>query len=321
MRAGAFGMSLLADPLNVSILEALSDGPLDLPTLRCAAAKPAPTTLRTHIRDLAGLGLIERTISEGFARSVSHELTPSGHELLTAARLFRRWLDSSPDGSVPLESSAGKKTIRALAEGWSTTILRALAAKPLSLTELDQSIVGANYPALERRLVAMREEGQIAPIPGVTPTRYALTKWMREAVAPILAVSGWEDRRELEATDPLARIDTEGIFLLAVPLMDAPNSLTGTCRLAIEIDNGLKPDQVGVVICLSEGRAISYRSDQRAEAHAWATGSIEAWTKAIGLGQKNEIEVGGDRTLATEVVTGLSRTLRPHGRSRQIQRA
>ncbi len=307
MRAGAFGMSLLADSLNVSVLEALASGPLDLPTLRRAAGKPAPTTLRTHIRELSGLGLLDRRISPGFARSVSHELTQSGRELLTAGSLFRRWLDSSPDGAVPLESPAGKRTIRALADGWSTTILRALAAKPLSLTELDQSIVGANYPALERRLAAMREAGQIAPVSGEGPTRYGLTRWMREAVAPILAVTGWEDRRGFEPADRLARIDTEGIFLLAVPLMEAPGSLQGTCRLAIEVENGRTPEQAGVVVCLDEGRAISYRSDQRTEAPAWATGSIEAWARAIGLGQESEIAVGGDRLLSSTVVAGLSR--------------
>ncbi len=306
MRAGTRGMALISDPLNSRVLEALAGGPLDLPTLRRDVGTPAQTTLRTHLRELAELKLVDRSISQGFTRSASHELTQPGRELLAAARVFGWWLSSAPDGPVSLGSSEGKRNIQALAGAWNTAILRALAAKPLSLTELDQLIGGSNYPALERRLAAMRETKQIAATSlGMTPTWYGLTRWTRKAAAALLAAAGWEGRHGSGVVEPLARVDVEGIFLLAGPLLRSRNPIQGTCKLAMTVKDGPVPECAGVVLCLESGRAVSYRSDRHVDAHAWAEGSIAAWTGALGPGGKAELDIGGEWELASAVVAGL----------------
>ena len=60
--------------------------------------------------------------------------------------------DNAPEGPLALGSSTAKSAIKALVEGWGTNMIRALAARPLSLTELNGLISGLSYPSLERRL-------------------------------------------------------------------------------------------------------------------------------------------------------------------------
>jgi len=59
------------------------------------------------------------------------------------------WLARAPAGPIPLGSEVAKAAIKALVDGWEATMLRALAARPLSLTEFDSLIAGLSYPALE----------------------------------------------------------------------------------------------------------------------------------------------------------------------------
>ena len=76
--------------------------------------------------------------------------------------IVEAWLAQAPQGSIPLGSEPAKGAIRALVGGWGSTMLRALAARPLSLTELSSVITGSlSYPALERRSRAMRAARQL----------------------------------------------------------------------------------------------------------------------------------------------------------------
>jgi hypothetical protein len=184
-----------------------------------------------------------------------------------------------------------------------------LAARPLSLTELDRLIVDVNYPALERRLTAMRRVGQITAVSDRgAPTRYRLTTWMRKAVAPILAVCDWEGRSGIDRA-VMGRMDAEGIFLLMAPLLNISDSVGGTCRLAIELDNGAPPERAGVVICVEPGRRLACRSDRRIAAPTWACGPVAAWSDCLGLRRSDPIELGGDRGLAEALIGDLRRVL------------
>ena len=84
-----------------------------------------------------------------------------GRELLEVAERLELWLAQAPDGPISLESGAAKGAVKALVDGWGSTMMRALAARPLSLTELDGIIADLSYPALERRLSSMRMAGLV----------------------------------------------------------------------------------------------------------------------------------------------------------------
>lgn len=161
VRAGGTVLSLIAAPLSVPILRAHLEGPLRLPDLRERIGGAAQTTLRGQVGNLRGIGALERHVRSGMPYTVENELTPVGLGVLSVAGVVEAWLSRAPQGAIPLGSESAKGAIRALIGGWGSTMLRALAARPLSLTELSSVINDHSYPALERRLSAMRAARQL----------------------------------------------------------------------------------------------------------------------------------------------------------------
>jgi DNA-binding HxlR family transcriptional regulator len=189
--------------------------------------------------------------------------------------------------------------------------MRALAGRPLSLTELSRLIPSINYPALERRLGALRLVGQIEARQGrARSTPYGPSEWLRQAVAPIVAGVRWERRHLPAGTVPVGRIDAEAAFLLAVPLLRLPSDVSGVCRLTMEIRSGsgeVRP--AGVMVEVREGMIASCTSRLEGRAEAWASGGSGSWTGAIIDLETSALEIGGDWDLAAALVEDLNRVL------------
>jgi DNA-binding HxlR family transcriptional regulator len=150
-RSGGHSLSLFSRALHGLILRALADGPLRLADLRRVVGGPAQTTLRGNLDTLFSIGALEKLQGNGRANMVDNALTPMGRELLVVADAVDAWLAAAPGGPLQLESESGKASIKALVNGWDSTMLRALAVRPFTLTELDNLISAFSYPALERR--------------------------------------------------------------------------------------------------------------------------------------------------------------------------
>lgn len=308
MRAGAHALSLLSIPLNVSVLRALRDEPTALIDLRRAVGFPPESTLRAYTRSLTEEGVLERR-REGFPGAVTFALAPAGEELLAIADVLERWLNEAPEGPVPLGSSVAKTATRALIEGWSTKVVRALAARPLSLIELSRLIPDVTYPSLERRLTAMRLAGQIEVCPGANRgTNLQVSGWLRRSIAPLAVAVRWE-RRHGTSTQPLGRMDSEAAFLLAVPLLRMSDELSGSCRLTVEFPRAKEHRVAGVTVQVRNGAVESCVSRLEGNATAWATGSVAQWLQALIDGDPVGLEVGGDGRLATAHVDGLHASL------------
>lgn len=314
MRPGAKALSLLAVPLNVSVLRALEEEGKSLAELRQATGHPPASTMRTYLRELTELGIVEREREAGFPGSVGFGLTPSGKTLLAVGGILQRWLDLAPDGPIALGTVAAKSATKALVDGWSVGIVRALAARPFTLTELHRLIPQLSYPSLERRLTAMRTIGQVEAKRdrGSRGTPYKATEWLRQGVAPLTAATSWERRWIPGETRPLSRIDVEAAFLLAVPLLDLPPEISGVCRLAVELRNASRPEYAGVKMVLEEGRVASCLTRLTGEVDAWASGLPTDWLSWGNGSRVNGLEVGGDASLARTVVEGFLTAL-PRG--------
>jgi DNA-binding HxlR family transcriptional regulator len=248
--------------------------------------------------------------------TVENELTPVGLGVLSVAEIVEAWLARAPQGSIPLGSESAKGALRALIGGWGSTMLRALAARPLSLTELSSVINDHSYPALERRLSAMRAARQLELRPdgdrGAKP--YGVTEWTRQAVAPIAAAGHCECRYLAEVTSPLTRIDIEAIFLLSVPLVDLDVTSSGSCLLAVDTGSGgsgQPTDRLaGVHVEVERGTITSCSSRLEYDPHTWALGSTTAWVEAILEGRTERLRIGGDRVkLAEELIQRLHTSL------------
>lgn len=309
-RAGSLALTLLANPLIGAILRGLADGPKDLVDLRREAGLPAQSTMRTHLRSLEELDVIVRTRRNRFPGILECELTDSGRELLFVASTLERWLEVAPDGRLPFGSAAAKGAIKAMVEGWSTTMLRALAARPLSLTELDRVISPLNYPSLERRLSAMKLAGQVAACPGENHgTPYGVTDWLRRGIAPICAAARWERRHVATKAAPIGRLDIETSFLLAVPLLEVPADHSGSCRLGVELTVNGELRLAGALVGLEPGRRPSCTTRVEGDPDAWAIAPVNAWLCALIEADTDQVELGGDQRLARAVLGGLHATL------------
>jgi len=223
------------------------------------------------------------------------------------------WLAEAPDGSIEIGSTAAKGTIKALIEGWNTGVVRALAAKPLSLTELSSIIPGLSYPSLERRLGSMRLAGQIEPIQGNgRGTPYKPSDWLRRSIALIAAAARWERRFLPQKSPPLTRIDVESIFLLAVPLVRLADEETGVCTLAVESQSSNGDRRLaGATVIVEDGRVSSCVSRLKGTADARALGSVAAWLRSLLDGDHSDLDFGGDRAFVRDVLEALHRELSP----------
>jgi len=311
VRAGAHALSLLSIPLNVHALSALQEEPRPLMDLRRDVGLPPQTTMRGHLRTLTRTRVLERQRDGGFPGAVNYALGPAGSDLLVVAAALQEWLARSPTSPVPLGSAAAKGTIKALVQGWSCSIVRALASGPLSLTQLNKLITGLNYPSLERRLGALRAAGLIEPCPSESRTTpYRATAWLRQAIAPLALAARWERRHAPEQTTPIGRIDVEAAFLLTVPLVELPVDLGGSCRLVVETRAG-DLHMTGVTARFSAGQLETCVARLEGEAEAGACGTAMAWIDTVGQAESDRLEISGDHGLALGILEGLRGIIRP----------
>jgi DNA-binding HxlR family transcriptional regulator len=315
VRAGGTVLTLIASPLCVPILRAHLDGPLRLPDLRERIGGAAQTTLRGQVGNLRGIGALERHVHGGMPYTVENELTEVGRGVLAVAEIVEAWLARAPQGPLALGSEPAKGALRALVGGWGSTMLRALAARPLSLTELSSVIGDHSYPALERRLSAMRAARQVEPREGGERggKPYGVTQWTRQAVAPIVAAGRCECEHLADVTERLSRIDVEAAFLLSVPLVDLEVTRSGLCVLAVDTSSVREEatDRLaGVHVEIEGGAVVSCRSRWEGEPRTWALGSIEPWLDAILEGRLERLRIGGeDRELATVLIEKIHHSL------------
>ena len=300
---------LLAAPLNVEILHALEQGPLPLRDLRNEVGVPPQSTMRLYLRTLTRLGAIERRSRSELPASTEYHITQLGRNLLRVENVVQAWLQAAPAGAKELGSTAAKSAIKALVEGWSSQIIQILAARPLSLTELNGLIPRISYPSLERRLAAMRECSMVEAQRGPGRLRpYRVTHWLRQAVAPVTAAIAWERTHAPAQTTGVGRLDVEAALLLAIPMLDLPKAVDGKCRLAVEMHDGALPVYAGVLVCVEEGIVTSCTAGLKGEAEAWVSGKPLAWIQQINGAPEANLELGGDHALARGVVEALGRT-------------
>lgn len=301
-------------PLNLHVLKALEDEDLPLANLNRAVGHPPATTMRAYLKALTDLGVLERRQEVDFPGSVSYALTEPGRKLLAVTAVLQHWLDSAPDGPVALGSPAAKSAVKALIDGWDATIIRVLATRPFALTELARLIPGISYPTLERRIAAMRRAGQLEAQRngnGSRGTPYKATRWLRQATAPLTAAVAWERCWAPAQTSTIGRMDVEASFLLAIPLLELPEELFGSCRLAVEMRTESKLEYAGVMVTVEAGRIVSCTARLKGESDAWATGTVLDWFGWVNGHGDHQLDFGGDTALARTVTEALREVLLP----------
>jgi DNA-binding HxlR family transcriptional regulator len=308
-RSGERTLGLLSTPLNLNVLRALSEQPMRLAELRQTTGLPAQTTLRGHLGGLEEMGAVAKRPTQRMPYAVENELTPMGTQLLSVAEALESWLKRAPKGAISLESGAAKGIVKAFVDGWGSTIVRNLATRPMSLTELDREIIELSYPALERRLSSMRMAGLVEAQPSNgSGTPYGLTDWARHGVRPLAAAVRCERVHLGRRAAPVTEADIEGAFLLATPLVGLPDQSSGTCQLEVEAAPGVR-GQTGVKVEVERGRVVACDSGLADGPPSYAVGTTTKWFTAITEGSLNELRFGGGRQFAESFVFAMHLTL------------
>lgn len=310
-RAGSQVLSLFANPLTARILDAHTGGPLRLTVLHEQVNWAPPTTMRAAVNNLCSVGALEKAARGDGRPAGTTTLTPAGEEMIEVGHAVDRWLSLCPTGPIAPNTEGAKSAIKALAGGWNTMLMRALAHRPFTLTSLAKLISDVSYPSLERRLVSMRAAGQIEAVEADDRgTPYMVTEWARRAVAP-LAVAGRCERRHLpETTAPITDLEVEASFLLTLPLTPLPKSANGACMLAVQ--TGVEElekqgrDLVGVTVEVERGEIVSSAPRINQNPPTWALGTATDWLDVVIDGNIADLRFGGGRPqMAADLVRGL----------------
>jgi DNA-binding HxlR family transcriptional regulator len=312
VRAGSRVLRLVGNPVNTRVLRAHAERPRQVAKLHDEIDWAAQTTLRASVAALREVGALEREDSGRTAYASKNRITPAGEELLFVAATLEAWLAKAPQGPIEPGSEEAKVAIKALAGGWGSTLMRALAGQAYSLSELDSLIPGVAYPSLERRLVKMRETRQVTPAPGPgRGTPYVVTDWLRRSIGPLCAAGRCERRHMAETTQPITSIEVEAAFLLALPLVPLPPNASGECMLAVHTGKG-KPAKdpkggiSGVIVVVERGEITCCAAQVEESPSTWGLGTAESWLEAVIDGRLDALRFGGARPrLAAGLVHGL----------------
>jgi DNA-binding HxlR family transcriptional regulator len=309
LRSGERALGVLSTPLNLSILRSLAERPMRLAELRQSTGLPAQTTLRGHLGGLESVGAVAKQPTKKMPYAVENQLTPMGEQLLQVADALEAWLQRAPKRPISLESGAAKGIVKAFVDGWGSALVRSLAMRPMSLTELDREIPELSYPALERRLSSMRMAELIEAQPSSgSGTPYGLTAWARRGIRPLAAAAHCERTYMGQRAAPVTESDIEAAFMLAAPLVDLPDRSSGTCLLEVEAARGHRV-QTGVTVKVEQGKVVTCQGGVGDDRPSYAIGTTTKWFTAVKDGSLDELRFGGGRQFAENFVLAMHFTL------------
>lgn len=230
-----------------------------------------------------------------------------GDEFLFVAATMERWLRRCPQGPLEL----GLKGARALAPlvcSWSATVTHALGPEPLTLAELERVVGSLDGEVVEAHLESMERSGQVEAMADGPETRYRLTDWGREGIAPIVAAVRYECHYPEDDVLPPDVFDVEAAFQMALPLVRLPLELRGSCRLGVRIP-GDEPLMAGATVHVEGGCITSYSPLLDEDPETWATGTPLDWCETVVDPRSGRVSAGGDIELAGALLEALHEAL------------
>lgn len=311
-RAGALTLLYLAIPMERRILLAMlaeaATGAVvmdesDLPD----PDDPVPLEIITdpYLVEPADPDVDPATIDENTMLRPSQ----AGKDLLFVGFALERWLHDCPDGPLALGPDAAP-ALSALLNGWASTVIHALAASPQTIAEVVETIAVLDYDRVEERIGEMLHAGLVDVLDGTGgEQRFGVTEWLRPAIAPLAAAARQELRHPLDDTAPIAALDVQAAFLLTLPLLELPQELSGTCSLAVDLEDGVPGSPTGVTVRVERGRLVSCDVRLDGEADAWASASAAAWLDTVIEQDTRQLRSGGDRRLAGALLGALHERL------------
>jgi DNA-binding HxlR family transcriptional regulator len=314
LQAGGRALLVLADPVSVSILRQLASGPLESGELLDRVDFVSRSTYFERMRDLEELSLVKRTRRGDVPPVAECRLATAGERLLPVADHLDAWLARNPRGPLELGEVYATAAVKALAVAWGSTLLRWLAEKPRSLTELEQLINVFGYRKLERIVRDLVAAGLLErTVTTARPSLYGVTEWTRWAAGLLTAAMRWERDEVPKRSASVTTTEAEGVMLLGLPLIELPSPESGTCALFVDADPPQREKILGgALVRLLDGRPVAWKAvgglEHGAadfEADCWVRGSTAAWLGTHARPFGVSFHTGGDADLAENVMAAL----------------
>lgn len=234
--------------------------------------------------------------------------TTKGEEFLFVAGTIERWLRRCPRGPLEL-GLAGARALAPMVCSWSAMLTHALAPGPLTLAELQRTLAVLDPEGIEHRLETMIDSGQAEALygSGRAPT-FALTDWGREAISLIVAAVRYELRYPEDDVLAPDVFDAEAAFQMALPLIEAPTELHGTCRAGVRIP-GEEELVSGSTAQIEDGRLVASSPLLDRVPETWVTGTPLDWCETVIDPSEAKLDMGGDVALAQGLVEALHERL------------
>ena len=303
-RAGGRVLPLLADAANVAILRILADGELRGHELTERLKHVSRTTQFGRLRDLEEMKVIARETLALVPRQSAYRLTAAGGQLLPTAVPLEAWLAAGEPEPLCLGEAGATEPLKALDSALNSTILRWLAEGNRSPTELERLVHEGGYLDLKRVLRSLKRTGLVEQVRGADRRHpYELTRWARQAAAPLGAMIRWERDYIPELGSPLSPLDVEALLLLAAPLIEFPSDRNGACALIVN-------DLGAVSVVIESGRVTSCVPGVENGLTSLARGSRAGWRAAIVGGTPAALQIQGDTGFTAGLVQALCEVLR-----------
>lgn len=302
LRAGSLALLVLSDSLNLAVLRQLRDGPLTASELLDELRASRATRFK-RLLQLEELGLIVREKHSGWPPPTYCRLSEAGRGLLAVAERFEAWFARRQwrqGGEIERA-----QTIKALASGWCSTLVRWLAEGPRSATELEAlTPPETSHHDVKRALSALSESGLAERLPRRIGRRhpYSLTPSGRETAAPLAAAIHWERDLLWEPDPAWEALAAETLLYMAAPLVVMPLEIEGACTMLIE-------DEGGISAAIADGRVVAGPPTMTEDARVEVLGTGRDWLTALATGTLESLETRGDDQLIALLVLALQQVI------------
>lgn len=315
--AGSVGLSAFSHPLTGNILRAHKAGPMYSSELKAQLSWASPTSLRLATEEMRGAGTLVRLGNGSGSRATASELTPSGRGLLEVGGAVDNWLLRAPGEAIEPANPAGPSAVKALIDGWDSTIVHELAKRPVTHSELSSAIPDLSHHSIGRRLAKLHSAGLVSKTPESNGAkRVEPGSWLGQAIAPLCVAARWERTYLDGRARPIGQAEIEAAFLLILPLLRLPSDANGACALAVvppgAIGTGQDPTLAAVSVVVREGQIVSSKYESSISLASWAQGDLGGWLAAVIDDDTAGLRFHGARArLIRQLVGAIHRLLFP----------